>query len=204
MEKVRHQTDLKIITNNGTSDTRCLLRKCVVKDTLFLWDSCQNLQPESHERPSEEPGWGTFYKIAGRYASEMSRAWETCRDTQINAKGYLDWLPGQKKKMLSRTIRHFKNQNVGLHLSSPAQPLFRPTAPRLHSSRVLFLQVYLTALCSPHLLTKSGHFFTESSSGLIPRPVVQHPRPSCSHPLSTCQTLGRREVLGEGLRPYPA
>lgn len=98
MEKVRHQTDLKIITNNGTSDTRCLLRKCVVKDTLFLWDSCQNLQPESHERPSEEPGWGTFYKIAGRYASEMSRAWETCRDTQINAKGYLDWLLGQKKK----------------------------------------------------------------------------------------------------------
>lgn len=36
------KSDIKIITNNGTSGIKCLLRKCMVKDTSFLWDSCQN------------------------------------------------------------------------------------------------------------------------------------------------------------------
>lgn len=43
---------VRIITNR---DVECLLMKCSVGDTLLPQYSCQNVQPESHEKPLDKP-----------------------------------------------------------------------------------------------------------------------------------------------------
>lgn len=187
-----------MITNNAI---KCLLMKCTSRDTLLLWCSCQNVQPESHEKPLDKPKLRDLQGASGTSQHERSKEipksmeWVIWIDFCIRkstVKGHIKILSDLVLLCPHWHSLYSDPQLISVPLTGPVS-LGLPHSPPLSTLMHTTFALYFAERSS--VAPQGFKSYPKICSAALKPAVISRP-PTVAFPTATCQ---KSEVRGQGV-----